>query len=145
MLDTIFSAANGLAMLGWLALAIFPRSELVTDRLIGLGLPALFGAGYLWLIVTGLPGAQGGFQSLSGVATLFDNRALLLAGWVHYLAFDLFIGAWQAREARRIGLSRWLLLPCFALTFLLGPIGLLVFLGLRMLHRRAVGPAGLSV
>ena len=72
-------------------------------------------------------GSQGGFSSLAGVAQLFENRWLLLAGWVHYLAFDLFIGAWETRDAMARGLSRLWLAPCLLMTFMLGPIGLLMY------------------
>ena len=61
--------------------------------------------------------------SLAGLAAM--------AGWLHYLAFDLFVGAWEVREARRVGLPHWVILPALALTFLFGPLGLLVFLALR--------------
>jgi hypothetical protein len=70
------------------------------------------------------------------VSALFGHRGVLLAGWLHYLAFDLFVGAWEVREARRVGLPHWLILPALALTFLFGPIGLLVFLALRAARLR---------
>lgn len=63
---------------------------------------------------------------------------LLLAGWVHYLAFDLFIGSWEVRDAQRHGLSHLLVVPCLALTFLFGPVGLLLYLGLRGATRLSV-------
>ena len=63
---------------------------------------------------------------------------LLLAGWVQYLAFDLFIGAWQVRDARTQGISHLLVIPCLLLTFLFGPAGLLHFL-IRLVHKHAPG------
>jgi hypothetical protein len=60
-----------------------------------------------------------------------QNSWLLLAGWIHYLAFDLFLGAWQARQAQRLGISHFLVVPCLLLTFLFGPIGLPVFWAIR--------------
>jgi hypothetical protein len=62
---------------------------------------------------------------------LFQNKWLLLAGWIHYLAFDLFIGSWQVRDAAKQGISHWLVIPCLALTFMFGPIGLLLYFLLR--------------
>ena len=70
------------------------------------------------------------------MSALFGNRGILLAGWLHYLAFDLFVGAWEVREAGRVGLPHWLILPALALTFLFGPLGLLVFLVLRAARLR---------
>ena len=76
--------------------------------------------------------STGGFDSLDAVARLFENRWLLLAGWVHYLAFDLLIGAWEARTARREGMAHGLLLSCLAVTFLFGPAGYLLFQVVRL-------------
>ena len=65
------------------------------------------------------------------MASLFETRGLLLAGWVHYLAFDLFVGTWERDESLRIGLSRWFLIPCLFLTFMFGPAGWLAFVAAR--------------
>jgi hypothetical protein len=81
----------------------------------------------------------GGFGSLAQVAVLFGSPYALLAGWIHYLAFDLFTGAWEARDAARLGLSQWLVLPCLVLTFLVGPLGLALYLLLKLALRRSVG------
>jgi hypothetical protein len=81
----------------------------------------------------------GGFSTLAQVAVLFSSPYALLAGWIHYLAFDLFTGAWQAREAARLGISRWIVLPCLLLTFLLGPLGLALFLVLKLAMRKSAG------
>ena len=93
---------------------------------------ALLGGVYLVLIVRSFgDGGGGGFGSLAEVRTLFENPWALLAGWIHYLAFDLFIGAWEVRDAQRNGLHHLLVVPCLVLTFMLGPVGLLLYLVLR--------------
>ncbi len=61
-----------------------------------------------------------------GEARLFENPYLLLAGWVHFLAFDLLVGAWEVRDARRVGITHLLVVPCLLLTFMAGPVGLLL-------------------
>jgi hypothetical protein len=82
-------------------------------------------------VAVALPGSEGGFSSLSGVSTLFDNPWGLLAGWTHYLAFDLFIGGWEVRDAQRRGIPHLLVVPALVLTFFLGPSGLLLYLAIR--------------
>jgi len=62
---------------------------------------------------------------------LFANRWVLLAGWIHYLCFDLFIGSWQVRDAAARGISHWLVVPCLFFTFMFGPVGLLLYFVLR--------------
>ena len=138
MLDAAFTIANSGAVLGWGALLLFPRRYWVHWWLAGLALPIALAGLYLGLMAIHAPGASGGFGSLDEVASLFSNRGLLLAGWAHYLAFDLFIGAWMCRRATAEGRPLWRLYPALPLTFLAGPIGLLVFflLGGRGFARR---------
>ena len=89
------------------------------------------------LITLHFPGAKGGFGSLADVSLLFSEPALLLAGWVHYLAFDLFIGAWEVRDAQKHGVPHLLVVPCLILTFMLGPIGLLLYFAIRTVRAGA--------
>jgi len=132
--DVLFALATASVVPGWLLLAIYPASAF-TRRYTTVAAPVLLGLLYLYLMVTNLGGTEGGFGSLTDVELLFGNRQLLLAGWVHFLAFHLFVGAWEVRDARRLGLRHGLVIPCLALTFVLGPIGLLAYLGLRVAMR----------
>ena len=135
-LDSIFSGAGLLAVCGWLALVLAPVqpawAQLVAARLV----PAHIGLVYTALFARFWSERQGGFGSLEEVSDLFSHRGLLLAGWLHYLAFDLFVGAWEVREAERIGLPHLAVLPALVLTFLIGPIGLLLFLAMRAVRLR---------
>jgi hypothetical protein len=106
----------------------------VTDTVTGTIVPLFFAVVYVAIVATRLADAEGGFSTLEGVATLFTNRWLLVAGWVHYLAFDLLIGTWEARDARQRGVPHLLLVPCLFLTLMLGPAGWLLYLGVRELR-----------
>ena len=70
-------------------------------------------------------------ESLAALSLLFQNPTALLAGWIHYIAFDLFVGAWQVRDAKRLGINHWLVVPCLIATLMAGPIGLLLYSCLR--------------
>lgn len=137
MLESIFSACSTLALFGWALLVFLPRQRLA-HLLAAVGIPLAISVVYLVLIAQHFGRSEGGFGSLSDVAQLFSNPALLLAGWVHYLAFDLFIGAWESRDAQRHGIPHLLVVPCLLLTFMLGPIGLLIYWGLRTWRTRGV-------
>jgi hypothetical protein len=135
--EMAFSAANSTALLGWLALAASPRSRpwastvwRVTGRLMPLGFALLYAALLLAAEPTG-----GDFNSLAGVQRLFASPHALTAGWVHYLAFDLFVGTWIAQRAAALQLPHWQVLPTLLLTFLFGPLGYAAFIGLRRLRR----------
>jgi hypothetical protein len=93
----------------------------------------LFAIVYVGIVVTTFGRTPGGFSTLEGVATLFSNPWALLAGWIHYLAFDLLIGTWEVRDAREQGLSHLFLVPCLVLTFLFGPAGWLLYRTVRLM------------
>ncbi len=130
VMEQIFSACGTAATLGWLLLIVAPRwrPTLVLSSTV---IPLAIAVVYLVLIAQHMPGSQGGFGSLADVATLFGQPGLLLAGWIHYLAFDLFIGSWEVRDATRRGVPHLLVIPCLIMTFMLGPIGLLAYWGVR--------------
>jgi hypothetical protein len=131
MLETVFSICSTLAMVGWVLLVALPRHRLA-QAVASVGIPLTIAVVYLVLIVQHFGSSDGGFGSLAEVTRLFANPPLLLAGWLHYLAFDLFIGAWQVRDSQRHRIPHLLVIPCLLLTFLLGPIGLLCYLAARL-------------
>ena len=141
----IFSMANMIALLCWIALAIslFASGLRVwIQRISGLFVPGLFAVVYIFCIWKGFAETSGGgFGSLAEVRALFANDAALDAGWLHYLAFDLFVGTWIVRQGTAERLHPLLLLLCLPVTFLLGPIGFLLFLIERAVFSRrgAVG------
>ncbi len=129
-LERIFSLASAIAVIGWLFLVFVPRKPF-TQVIAGVIAPLILAAIYLALIFSNIQGAEGGFGSLADVAMLFQKRELLLAGWIHYLAFDLFIGAWETRDAARNQIPHLVVIPCLVMTFMLGPIGLLFYFAIR--------------
>ena len=130
--DALFRFANLVALGGWatLALGIVLRSPLLKETIAGRAVPIGLSVAYTAIIAVHWWSGEGGFSSLAEVSLLFRSPWLLLAGWVHYLAFDLFVGAWIARDAEARGLPRALLILVLPLVFLFGPAGLLLWLGL---------------
>jgi Domain of unknown function (DUF4281) len=129
--NQIFAIANFAAFCCWLLLVLLPGRAWVNRLVAGVVMPAAFAALYSIIIAVHFFGSDGGFSSLPDVARLFSNPWLLLAGWVHYLAFDLLVGSWEARDARERGVHHLLVVPCLILTFLFGPAGWLLYFGVR--------------
>ena len=134
--ETLFQIAQPLALAGWVLLVFAPLIPKLADRVAGYAIPVALAIVYAITLLVYAPDGEGGFTSLPEVMKLFTVPGLAMAGWLHYLALDLFIGGWEVRTARREGISHWLVLPCLALTLLAAPIGLVLFLALRYGKRR---------
>ncbi|MFZ9395114.1 MAG: ABA4-like family protein [Erythrobacter sp.] len=144
--DSIFGAVNMLALISWLALILLPRWPALLSALLYLvvGLLSFLYAGILIGLMSGWADpdgnmAGGNFSSIEGVQTLFSAKGGLVLGWVHYLAFDLFVGIWIARDADAKGFSRLIQAPVLLATFMAGPLGLLVWLVLREPRAQSAG------
>ena len=131
--DLVFRLTSTAALLAWIALLCSPASarwarmvRRVTGRVVPLALCVV----YLAMLAVHWRG-EGGFGSIAEVSALFAVPGALVAGWVHYLAFDLFVGSWIAGRAADAGTPHLLLVPVLLLTFLFGPIGLLTWALLR--------------
>jgi hypothetical protein len=124
--ETLFGACNMLALVAWLALLLLPRWPSLKHG-IRLGVVGTLAAIYTSLIFTRFSTVEGGgFDSLAAVRTLFASDPVLLAGWIHYLAFDLFAGVWLAERLDKLRVSRVIQAPILVMTFMFGPIGLLL-------------------
>ena len=137
----IFSIANGVALGCWVLLIVLPAKRWVNRTLAGVGVPALFAILYAAIMAVHFPASVGGFSTLADVALLFGNPWLLLAGWIHYLAFDLLAGSWEVRDARRRGISHLVVVLCLILTFLFGPAGWLLYMAIRRAHPYVARPS----
>ena len=126
-----------IAMIGWLIILIASPLWFHFDRVLIGTIITLFCIVYAWLIFQSFsPQDASKFGSLDGVMELFQNKTLVTAGWVHYLAFDLMTGAWIKKNSLKYNITHWLIIPCLFLTFMLGPIGLLLYLIIRLFYTR---------
>lgn len=143
MWDTVFAIANALALVMWVALVFLPRwpALLAAMLYLGVGLLSAAYAVFLIAVVAGIaPGGEGGdFSSIEGVRQIFSSDAGVTIGWIHYLAFDLFVGLWIARDADAKGFSRLVQAPILFATLMAGPLGLFLWLAIRERRARAGG------
>lgn len=130
--DTAFQILNALVLPQWLLMIVAPRwkpTEFLAKTLL---IPALLAVFYIYYLFFGNSDLDlQSFSTLAGVKTLFSQDTALLAGWIHYLAFDLAVGSWMLRQSQRRKVPHGLLIPCLILSFLFGPAGLLLYLAVR--------------
>ena len=118
---------------GWLLLVFLPRWKWTLGLICSGIIPFVLGLVYIGLFISqsGNMPEGGGFGSLEAVGILFANPYVMTAGWIHYLAFDLFVGAWELNDSQKQGIPHWFVIPCLLITFILGPAGLALYLIIR--------------
>lgn len=141
--EVLYSAVNVSVMPAW-ALLIFAPKWTWTEKLIHAAyVPLLLALVYVYFLAWGIffgAGAEGaGMSTLAKMVKLFDSPVTALGAWVHYLAFDLFVGAWIARDSQRRGIHHILTVPCLLFTYMLGPIGLLLYFIVRVFKGHGFG------
>lgn len=136
--DLIFQLSNNAALVSWMLLIFFPKKKwvLITIPSVVVSLLCLLYS-YLLLSSFSISDIQR-FSSLVGVTELFKSPAVVLAGWVHYLAFDLLVGLYIVTNATKHSISHWLCIPCLLFTFLAGPVGLLMFFILKVSKTKTI-------
>lgn len=133
---TVFSIANAYALIGWVLLIFFPRASF-TSQAVRYGVIFVLALCYSIVIPMGFAEGQGGgFSSIEGIRALFASDWALVAGWIHYLAFDLFVGLWVNQESTKVKLVMPLRVLCLLGTFMAGPFGLALFIIFRFIKNR---------
>jgi hypothetical protein len=128
----IFSFANMTAMPMWLLMIILPKWKVTRFLIDYKVIPILLSVTYAFYIIQSLLGGGGlDFGSLESVMILFTKEDAVLAGWVHYLAFDLLVGMWILNQNKTLKIHQLIIAPCLFGTFMLGPIGFLLFMIVR--------------
>ncbi len=135
---SIFSVGNSVILLGWLLLIILPNWKYTQDLVLN-GLIILYAIVYSYLILKDIGDFKvDSFSTLANVKALFQNDNAVAAGWFHYLAFDLFVGAYIVRKGISIGISRWLYTLPLPFTFMFGPFGYLIFFIIKSFKTRSI-------
>jgi hypothetical protein len=125
--SSIFSFGNSFVLLGWLLLIILPHWKF-TQGLILHGIIVLFALLYTYLLAKDIGSFDpNSFSTLANVKALFQDDNAVAAGWLHYLAFDLFVGAYIVRESIKLNIARWIYSLMLPFTFMFGPVGYLLF------------------
>lgn len=140
-LEITFKAANMIAIAGWLVMVVLHNHK-YTARIIFSGFFLLLAICYLTLILSSVDDPDNGasFGSLPGVMLLFDNPKATLAGWIHYLAFDMMIGLFITLHSAKQGVNRFLILPSMFFTFMYGPVGLLIYYVMLCIKQKTALP-----
>lgn len=134
----IFSIANMLVLPQWLLMIVAPKWKgtqwLIKNPIIPVLLAIVYAIFIITVFTSGMEG--GGFGSIEEVKTLFTIDNAVVAGWIHYLAFDLLIGSWVVKDSQSKGINHFMVIPCLFLTFMAGPFGWGLYMVLRKFSKK---------
>jgi hypothetical protein len=135
--DTVFLITCTIAAIGWIILLFVSPFWMGYDKFqVGVVI-ALLATSYTWLNFSNFdPGLLKKFSSLDGIAEIFQNRFLLTAAWVHFLAFDLLAAVWIKNNSVKYGIGHVLILPALIFSCMLGPLGFLIYLLTRWIKTK---------
>ncbi len=132
--DLIFQFANTFVLIGWILLIFFPKwphTIMMSRTFVVVPLGLL----YAFLVLSSIAAFDPNqFSTLAGVKALFADDLAVVVGWIHYLAFDLFVGTYIVSEGVKLKMNRVLYTICLPFTFMFGPVGLLLFMLLKFIH-----------
>ncbi len=139
-MEILYLIINIIAAISWMFLIFFPKNRWTFGVVASGGISAILAILYIYFLTSAMTGEStgGNFASLEGVKLLFQTDLGVLTGWAHYLAFDLFIGAFITSNAQKLGLTHWKIVPSLLLTFMFGPIGLLTYFIIRAIMTKKV-------
>ena len=133
-LESLFQLVNTAILPAWLLLFFLPHWKYTQKFIHAIWIPCILGLFYAYLIFSSneaLP-ADANLTTLSGIMSMLSDPQAFLAGWIHYIIFDLFVGAWIVRDAKRMEIKHLLIVPCLIFTLMLGPLGLTLYLLLKV-------------
>ncbi|RZS93373.1 ABA4-like family protein [Aquimarina brevivitae] len=133
----IFSLTNTVALLMWLLMIIVPNWRVTRFLIDYKVIPILLSLVYAVFIFQAFQtGGNMDFGSLEAVMALFTEENAVLAGWVHYLAFDLIVGMWILDQNKTLKAHQLIIAPCLLATFMFGPLGFLLFMIIKGVKKR---------
>jgi len=140
--STVFSFVNMIALPMWILMILLPKWKVTRFLMDFKVIPVLLAVIYAVYIVQSLiAGGMMDFGTLDSVMALFNTETAVLAGWVHYLAFDLLVGMWLIEQNKKVGIHQAVMALCLLGTFMFGPIGFLLFMIIKTIKSKNHVPA----
>lgn len=138
--DIIFNIYNSGILIFWLFLLVFPKSKLTQKMTEFPWIPLVIAFGYIFFLVTSDSIFSVDFSSLSGLTEMFQNSNPrgVAAGWLHYLAFDFWVGCWILRDSQKKGVKHAFIIFPMLFTFMLGPVGVIIYTLVLLFQKKLI-------
>ena len=149
-LEMIYQFANIGVIPLWLLIIFFPSSKITQGLVNNLFIPFILALTYGYLAFEQIY-PSGTFENLikkdpldvlnnfrlylglDELMSLMDNTLFVLIFWIHFLTLSLFLGVWIANDAIRLNIHKYIAIFPLILTYFSGPVGLFLYLFLRLL------------
>jgi hypothetical protein len=135
--ESAFSFGSSFVLIGWFLLLVFPNWKF-TQAIILNGVVVILAILYAYIFSKDIASFDPkSFSTLSNVKALFQNDNAVAAGWLHYLVFDLLVGAYIVKQCQKLEISRWIYSLILPFAFMFGPIGYLIFFVIKTIKTKS--------
>ena len=128
----------------WFILIFFPQTHLSKYFVTSIFPILILGGAYVFIIYKSFLNSYdfiGNFNlylNLNSLSELFKDQTFLLMFWVHFISINLFTGGWIVKDSQRLSINKILLIIPLIVTYLIGPLGLLLYWLIRMFHAKNI-------
>ena len=138
--EIIFNIYNTGILIFWFFLLVFPKSKLTQKMTDFPWIPLVIAFGYIYFLGTSDSIFSVDFSSLSALTEMFQNSNPrgVAAGWLHYLAFDFWVGCWILRDSQKKGVKHAFIIFPMLFTFILGPVGVIIYTLVLLFQKKLI-------
>ena len=128
----------------WFILIFFPQTHLSKYFVTSIFPILILSGTYVFIIYKSFLNSYdfiGNFNlylNLNSLSELFKDQTFLLMFWVHFISINLFTGGWIVKDSQRLSINKILLIIPLIVTYLIGPLGLLLYWLIRMFHAKNI-------
>ena len=128
----------------WFVLMFFPQSNICKYLVTSIFPYLIFGSVYIYLLFLfyktdyNFINNFNLYLGLNELKNLFEDNSFLIAFWLHFLAINLFCGAWIVKDSQKFIISKIIVFFPLIITYFIGPIGLFVYWVIRIFFAKRI-------
>ena len=128
----------------WFILIFFPQSQLCKYFVTSIFPIFILSGSYIFMLYKSYLNSYdfiGNFNLYFGInnlSDLFSDNSYLMIFWIHFISINLFAGGWIVRDSQKFSINKILLILPLLVTYLIGPLGLLIYWLIRIFHAKSI-------
>ena len=143
-IDMLYLWVNCGVLPFWFILIFFPQSHLCKYLVTSILPTVLLGGAYIFMLYKSYTDTYDFlanfnlYLGLANISELFSDNTFLMMFWIHFIAINLFVGGWIAKDSQKLAVNKFLVGIPLIITYLIGPLGLFIYWFVRLFYAKSV-------